>query len=128
MAGRWSFMNPQHLSGNLLLIQERFLLGKDLSQLDRVPSHSLLSCSCWLTFSAPSPTEAAGGVAEGCVPWAGSQGTEDGREMCAGHTACIPRAWHPHGHAGHLGSEPTKSCEYQQAHDCRDGDGNLEIW
>lgn len=43
MAGWWSFMNPEHLSGNLLLIQERFLLGKELSQLYHAPSCSLLS-------------------------------------------------------------------------------------
>lgn len=43
MAGWWSFMNPEHLSGNLLLIQERFLLGKEFSQLDHAPSHSLSS-------------------------------------------------------------------------------------
>lgn len=41
MAGWWSFMNPEHLSGNLLLIQQRFLLGKELSQLDHALSLSL---------------------------------------------------------------------------------------
>lgn len=42
MAGWWSFMNPEHLSGNLLLIQERFLLGKELSHLDHVSALLLL--------------------------------------------------------------------------------------
>lgn len=43
MAGWWSCMNPEHLSGNLLLIQERFLLGKELSQFDHAPSALLLT-------------------------------------------------------------------------------------
>ena len=38
MAGRWSFTNPGCLGGNLLLIQERFLLGKELARLGHAPS------------------------------------------------------------------------------------------
>lgn len=39
MAGRWSFMNPGYLGGNLVLIQERFLVGKELSWLGHASSH-----------------------------------------------------------------------------------------
>lgn len=37
MAGRWSLMTPECLHGNLLLVQEMFLLGKDLSRLAMLP-------------------------------------------------------------------------------------------
>lgn len=38
MAERWSFMNPGQPGGNLVLIQERFLVGKELSWLGHASS------------------------------------------------------------------------------------------
>lgn len=43
MAGQWSSANPGGLGGNLLLIQERFLLGKELSWLGCALSHGPIS-------------------------------------------------------------------------------------
>lgn len=38
MTGRWSFMSPMYPGGNLVLIQERFLVGKELSWLGHASS------------------------------------------------------------------------------------------